>query len=294
MHYLFVINPIAGGKKDGRAIGNRILNFFSDHSEITAEIKISEEPGQGGWFAREAVKKKYDAVIAVGGDGTVNEIGGSLLNSDTALGIIPDGSGNGFARSMDIPLKFKKALHVLIRPKFKTIDTGQLNKLHFMGIAGVGYDAQLSSRFEKSKTRGPIPYFYYGFLELFRYPFDELQIIIDDQQKLKIDPLLVTIANTQQYGNGAVIAPMADVQDGLFDLCIIDRLSFSAAVKNVRFLFNKHIERSNIYHHHQCDHLTIHRKKPGWVHVDGDPVWEDNELNVQINKQSLNVIVPAP
>ncbi len=292
MQYHFIINPISGSRRNKKRIIQRIQNAFPARTKSTVKFTITEKPGQATIKAKEAADAGCEVVVAVGGDGTVNEVAIGLIHKQTRLGIIPIGSGNGFARSMGIPKNINGAFEILRRHNEKKIDVGRINEFYFFGVSGVGFDARLSARYQNFGIRGPLPYFYLGLREIIKYNSTLYTLKLPDQT-VQVRPLLITVANTKQYGNGAVIAPNADASDSQLNVCIIEDLSFVQAAFNVPYLFNGKILQSKVYQQYVADEMAIVRDEPGWLHTDGEPKWSGSELKVRVMPKALHVCVPA-
>ena len=243
-------------------------------------------------LAREAAAAGYDAVVSIGGDGTANEIGTALLYTDTALGIIPIGSGNGLARGLGIPVAVRRAARVLLEGTTRVIDAGTIEDRHFFIVTGLGFDALVGKLFDDRSVRGPLPYFYIGVREfLFFRP--ELFTLEFDGRTVVRSALLVTIANLKQWGLGVTISPHAQPDDGLLDVCIIRNITTWRALIHFSKLFTGKIDKVREYERYQTTSLRISRKKPGPFHVDGEPVEAQSAVQVGVKPQALKVIVPV-
>lgn len=292
--FWFIVNPISGKAGRAKQIMALIHQKLSSAPQVEYSIKITERAGEGCEIARRAAQEEIDIVVAVGGDGTMNEVGRALLHSDTALGLIPSGSGNGFARSMKIPLRADWALDVLLNSAVTQVDVGQINERYFLGVAGVGFDAHIGAKFQEFGKRGALPYFYIGVKEYFSYPYEEFKIMAGAESRT-VRPLLITIANTSQYGNGAVIAPGADNQDGLLDVCIVDRTPLWQGVFKIGRLFNNKIDTVPFYSSFRAREISIVREaNNGLFHTDGEPHLGGKELRIKVIAGALKVCIPAP
>jgi diacylglycerol kinase (ATP) len=291
MNYLFIINPKSGDKKNKPTILNKIKQTFQD-SPITCDFEFTAGPGDATVIAQRAVAKNYLMVIAAGGDGTVNEVARALVNSPVSLGILPLGSGNGLARSFHIPLHVDHAVSLLRNPKFISIDVGVVDGQMFVGVCGVGFDAMIGHKFQEFGPRGLLPYFIIGIREYFRYRSRQF-ILHASSQTLTVNPLLITVANTRQYGGGAIIAPSADFQDGLLDVCMIEKISIFKALFVLPLLFTGQIERSKYYTHFVCRSVEIISDDDhGYLHTDGEPRFHKKRIQIGIKHAALRVCVP--
>lgn len=284
----FIINPIAGFRRDKSDIINLIHACFHDTG---FEIAMTAAPGDATQLAREAAEQNYKAVIAIGGDGTVNEVASGLVGTNTALGIIPRGSGNGLARGLAIPIAAKAALQVIQHGAVKAIDVGSAGHRYFFAVTGVGFDARVGMKFNHAAWRGPLPYFMIAAREFVSYHPETLKVKLNEQQ-LEMAPFVLTIANTQQYGNGAVIAPHAKPDDGILEMCIVDDLTVWSAMAHAPKLFNGTIDRAPIIKYHHVTTLEI--EKPGDIlfHVDGEAQMCTESLKISILPHALRVLMP--
>ncbi len=291
MKYCFIINPISGRIPSLKKIRVFISHEFSNHQEASYQVFVTEEPGDARRLAKEAAEKQTGIVVAVGGDGTMNEVACGIMHSDAALGVVPCGSGNGFAQSLSIPESWQAAIRRLVNPDIIRIDAGQINDAYFFGVAGCGFDALISARFKASKRRGVLPYFYHGIREFFRFE-PELFRFESDSVQFSKKLLMITIANTARYGNGAVIAPHADYQDGKFEVCMIDKISAGQAIINLPYLFNNKIEKFKSYKSFSHDNFKIIRESANsYFHTDGEPHRGGKVLQVKVLPKALRVCV---
>lgn len=288
-----IANPKAGWRKRERGELARISDFFSRHSS-QCNTEITRARGDGLRRARKAVAEGYNLVIAVGGDGTVNEVASPLVGTDTALGIIPTGSGNGLARALGISLRVEKACQALLESRIGKIDVGQLGERYFFSTAGIGFDALVGKKFEErhSSSRGLWPYFYIVSREIFKHRPEKIELRFNGRE-ITAYPLLVAVTNTGQYGGGAMIAPQAAPTDGLFEVCIIHRLNLFLALFCAGKLFTGQMARVPQVETYQTDSLQITMPRHYPVHVDGEPFPGDTLLRVKLWPRSLGVLVPG-
>lgn len=286
----FIINPISGAIRKPDRIIQLIHESWRD-SKIDYEIKKTAHRGNAIELAKEAVNNGTDLVIAVGGDGTINEVGRGLVGSEVMLGIIPAGSGNGFARNFSIPLSIRKAIEVLKQPRVIKIDVGKINDHYFLNVAGIGLDAEISAHFERFGFRGPLPYFMVGFREFFRYRPESVSLQLNNYDELYANPIVLSIANAPQYGNGAIIAPHAKPDDGVLDFCVLSPISAIKAAFNIQKLFNGSIDQLEEMTIYQSSSGKIHRENKGFIHTDGDHHLEDRNLKIEVLPRKLNLAV---
>jgi YegS/Rv2252/BmrU family lipid kinase len=243
-------------------------------------------------LAQQATQEGYNTVVAVGGDGTVNETASGLVGTETALGIIARGSGNGLARSLNIPLQAAKALEVISNGKAYRMDVGRAAHRYFFVVAGVGFDASITHQFNAATWRGPVPYFYLAAREFANYQPEPLRLCLE-KNVMEITPFLVTIANTQQYGNGAVIAPHARPDDGILEVCVVQPMNFAEFVMSAPKLFSGKADTIPALTYYRTQHAVIEKSGAIRFHVDGEAEISQDKIEISILPQALKVIVPA-
>lgn len=288
--FKFIINPSAGHGNCKKII--RAIDKSLSHLDLQYDIKILQYKGQAFFIAREA-SNAFDAVVAVGGDGTVNEVFNGIVGTEAVLGIIPAGTGNGFARAIGLPLRVNKACKVLIEGDVKSIDIGKMDDRYFLGTAGIGFDA-LISRFAGKKlgpVRGMWIYFIAGALVFRRYKAQSIGLEIDSR-KVEVRPLIIAVANTTRYGGRALIAPDARPDDGLFDICVIQQMGALKLLWHLPKLFKgKHIKLSNVTVY-RGKNVTITASKPMPVHVDGEAIDSCSSMKFTLLPNILKMLVP--
>ncbi|WP_353186284.1 diacylglycerol kinase family protein [Parapedobacter lycopersici] len=284
---LFVINPISGGKKK-KDVEKRILEEL-DPERYAVEFAVSEHPGHAYQLSAAAVSEGIDAVVAVGGDGTINEVASALKGTDVRLGIVPEGSGNGLALYLGIPLNERAALKRLSRYESLTIDCGSINGQFFFNMAGIGFDASVSDRFANDNIRGPIGYLKAVISEISTYKPKKYTLTIDGQT-IEREAFMISVANSPQYGNNAYVAPQASINDGVLDVCIIHKFPLYTFPMMLFHLFNKTADQSEYVEIIPGRQIRILRETNDAVHVDGEPKEMDMTLNIQVHPASLKVL----
>ncbi len=286
---LLIINPISGtASKRGlkETIEKRIRAM--GHSIDTA---LTQGPGDATLLARQAVADGYDAVLACGGDGTVNEVAKGLVGSGVALGILPNGSGNGLARHIDIPVDPIMALQAIKKGRIVDCDYCTVNDTPFFCTFGLGFDAAVSHRFATSHRRGLLAYLKSTLDEFIRFTPETYQITADDKT-LSIDAFLIACCNASQYGNNAFIAPTASITDGLLDITIVHSgNALSQAFVGVELLAGS-IAKGGLIDTFRTSSLTIRRPSAGIAHIDGEPVELDDTLEIKCHHGGLKIISP--
>jgi YegS/Rv2252/BmrU family lipid kinase len=285
---LFIVNPISGIGKQKNI--EELIKKYIDPL-FNCQVTFTEGPGHGTDLAKEAVAAGVDIVVAVGGDGTVNEIGKALVGSETALGIIPTGSGNGLARHLKIPFSFEKAINLINQCKIRKIDTATINDQVFLSIAGIGYDAFVAKKFATASRRGFFTYFRIVSNEYSQYR-PKKYILQVDGKIIKRKALFITLANSNQFGNNTSIDPQAKLDDGLIDVCVVRRIPLLLVPFYVPMLFTRTFHKTHYIEIIRAKQAVITRKKGKTIHLDGDPSRMGKVLEMKVNPLSLNIIVP--
>ena len=285
----FIVNPISG--THSKSVVLRLIDEFLDRSKYDYAIRRTEYAGHASEIAADAAREGVDIVAAVGGDGTINEIGRSLVHTSTSLGIIPCGSGNGLARHLHIPMDPKGAIHALNDGYLKDIDYGIIDGHPFFCTCGVGFDAFISLKFADAGRRGLLTYLENTLHESLSYR-PEVYEIENSSGTVRYKAFLIACANASQYGNNAYIAPQASLTDGMMDITVLEPFTM-LDVPSLSFqLFNKTLDQNSRIKTMKDRSIVIHRAKEGVFHFDGDPMMGGKDLKVEIVHQGLNVVVP--
>ena len=281
------MNPISGtsDKKDIPYLIEELL----DKEQFDYSIRETEYAGHAYEIAKEFKEQGIDIVVAVGGDGTVNEVGRALVHSNTALGIIPTGSGNGLARHLLIPMKIKGAIQVLNDCEITDLDYGIINEHPFFCTCGVGFDAFISEKFAEAGKRGPITYLENILKEGLKYE-PETYEIEDENGTIKKKAFLISCANASQYGNNAYIAPQASMSDGMIDVIIMEPFDALEASQISIEMFNKTLDKNNKIKTFRSKEIKIYRKAPGVIHYDGDPIDTGKEIVVTLKEKGIKIL----
>lgn len=281
----FIINPISGvGKKKKIP---RLVKSLLDADLFDIEIVYTQRRGHAITLAKEAVEQEFDIVCAVGGDGSVSEVGGALIHTDTALAILPTGSGNGIARHLGIPMNLKKAIQRINAMQIIAMDTLKINGKSCIGVAGVGFDGLIAKKFDAYSSRGLVGYARLVLREWRK--FEGISVTVNNT--VYSNMLLCTMANTNQFGNNFYISPKSDVTDGEFELVLVEKHSFLRLLSTLIKSLTKNIQSSNFVTIIKSSNLVLEVDNP-IVHIDGDPVeFTDTFLEVECENKSLKVIV---
>jgi diacylglycerol kinase (ATP) len=286
---VYIVNPISGRGKQQSI--EEIVERETDRSVIAYSVLVTDRCGQAEEMSRAAALGGADIVVAVGGDGTVNEVARGIAGTGSALGIVPTGSGNGLARHLRLPLSFREAVRIINKGKLHTIDTATLNGRLFVSLAGVGFDALVAKKFAKSSKRGFVGYARIAIPAYFSYRPKKYTIIADGQEITR-KALLITFANSNQFGSNGSIDPIAELDDGLIDVCIVRKIPFFILVFVAPAFFLKQFHKTPYVEIIKAREVFVARKRSRKIHLDGDPWKTERELRVKIQPLSLQVIVP--
>jgi diacylglycerol kinase (ATP) len=292
VHARFIFNPRSGHNARNPYLLGRAEAFIRAEG-WNARVVCTERPRHATDLARAAVDDGCSLVVAIGGDGTLNEVASGLVGSPAALGLIPCGSGNGLGRHLGIPNPGAGAFRTLRDGRVRAIDTGTVNGIPFFNAMGLGFDADISERFNRLSRRGLPAYVTTTCRLFFGYTPQICTIRNGAGGALTTEAFIVAIANSDQYGNDCYIAPGARVDDGELDLTVIRNVGpFSAFPLAIR-LFLGSIGGSGRVHRMRGTHFVIDRPHPGPIHTDGEVHSTDARLDVHVKAQSLRVLVPA-
>ena len=285
---LFLINPVSGIGKQ------KTIEKYIDSEINTALLDIDVAYTQYKAHARELASGavgKYDAVVAVGGDGTVNEVASRLVGTETALAIVPTGSGNGLARYLNIPLRINKAIQSLNDFHTRKIDTLKVNQFCCVNVAGIGFDAHISHLFDGKKIRGPLGYLQLIASEYAHYKSGNYSLKIDGAEMHR-KAFLISFANSSQYGNNIHIAPNALIDDGLIDVSIVHDFPKIETPLMLLSLLDKSIDKNPNDEVIRAREIEVEYDSELYAHIDGEPVMLGNRAEIMVLPSSLNVIVP--
>lgn len=284
----FIVNPISGKshRNDLPEQIERVLN----HARFEYDIKVSEYAGHARVLAQESVRNHYDIVVAVGGDGTINEVGVELIGTDIALGVIPCGSGNGLSRCLNIPLDPVKALELINRDAVCLIDTVEVNEVPFISIAGTGYDAQVADDYAHDTRHGFNTYLHYIVKNYFSLGEKEYTLKLPGQD-ITTKAFFISFANSNQMGYDFPISPKASLWDGKVDLCIVRKPNPIELPIVGSFFLSSHMDKSPKVDILQVSEATIIRPEAAVVNIDGESKHFSKDLHIKVNPLTLHLIV---
>ena len=283
---VFIVNPLSGATDKRNIVA--LIHKELDSSRFHSQIVYTQYPGHGRELARSC---EADVVVAVGGDGTVSEVAQGIAGTRKALGIIPCGSGDGLALHLGISRNPRKAIRQLNRSDISVMDFGTVDGRPFFCTTGVGMDAQVAWEFARCGQRGFRTYIRKT-LEVWRQYRPVPYLLEADGQKMSIKAMFITVANVNQWGNDAVIAPEASVTDGMLDVVILQPFHFWHIPGLAFRLFTRSFTRSSLVSTLRVKKLVLQREQPGPAHLDGDPVAMGARLSFEIHPAAVRILVP--
>jgi len=270
---------------------NRAREFIQEQ-QLDAIVVPTQRPLHATELARQAIAEGCDTVVAIGGDGTINEVATGLIGTKTTLGLIPCGSGNGLGRHLGIPKPNQLAFDTLLKGRTRVIDSGAANGRPFFNVMGLGFDADIADRFAKLTRRGFNAYVRTTLSAWSSYEPQNI-VIRNGNQTIESPALILSVANSDQFGNNCYIAPGAQVDDGLIDLTILKPIGFFKAIPLAMRLFQGSLDASPHALRMQGTKFVIQRPTAGLVHADGEPFITSAEVTVTVLPKSLRVLVPV-
>ncbi|MFC1498950.1 diacylglycerol/lipid kinase family protein [Verrucomicrobiota bacterium] len=290
---LVLINP-KSGLYTSFSMMRRAFDAAWEKKETEIFYQFCQSRKDGIKKAKRAVEDKFDSVLVAGGDGTVSTIGRILVSTDVSLGVIPTGSGNGFARHFGIPLWPEKAVRALAESTVKQIDVGVVNETPFFITCSMAWDAALVRSFEQSPIRGIVPYIFAGVKEFLEYKPQKIDAEIDGAETVTFpDPMVFTIANLTQYGAGARIAPQAEADDGYLELVSTRHQDVPKLIANIGMFFAGSVDKIPEVETKRFKKLRIRREHEAPIQVDGELIEASQEINVKVIPGALKVLVPG-
>jgi diacylglycerol kinase (ATP) len=289
---LVLVNPKSGLRSSFDSMRRAIDNAF-DTAGTDLSYQFSQSAEDGIAKARRAIDKNIDIVLAVGGDGTISTIGRELIGSSIALGAIPTGSGNGFARHFGIPMSPEKAVDALASGSTMDIDVGAADDTPFLVTCSMAWEAAITESFAKSPVRGILPYVFAGMHEFFDYTPQDLEVVLDGGAPMRFKaPMICTVANLSQFGGGAKIAPNARANDDHLELVIALRQDLAKLIANIGRLFDGSLQTIPEVQSFRFKDLIVRRSRATPIQIDGELVEAGAEVHVSVESAKLKVLVP--
>ncbi len=287
----FIFNPHSGHIQRNLYLLEHTQGFIAEHG-LDAKVELTQRPRHATDLAREAVANGCGLVVAIGGDGTLNETAAAMVNAPAVFALIPCGSGNGLARHLGLPGPRKGAYENLLTGAVRSIDTGEANGVPFFNVMGLGFDAEISSRFNKLTKRGLSAYVKTGIKAWRTYEPSRYTVTAGDQT-LDEDAFIVAVANSDQYGNNCYVAPGARVDDGRLNLTLLKKVNLLNALPLVARMFLGRMDGTPSVARLESDRFLIQRSSPGPIHTDGEVHEMPAEIEVRVKPSSLQVLCPA-
>lgn len=295
---VLIANPTSGSYVNNKRQIDETVRFLQAQG-WDAHLQLTQRQGDAGRITCEAVKQNIDVVVAIGGDGTINEVIQELAGSETALGILPSGTVNVWAREVGIPLENDAAREILLQGLRRRIDLGNVNGRYFLLMAGIGLDAEVTHEVEQrpAKKLGVLGYLLVGLWKTLTYKGFRVYLRIDGKELIKTHAMQVVIGNTQLYGGVIKYTWQAKCNDGLLDICIARSLGFiNTVLMGIDLLLHRR-QRRQWVRYEQCKEIEVRTRHAIAIQVDGDPAGFTSERGAvptifKIAPQALNVIVP--
>lgn len=286
---LFIINPNAG--MDRVKALQKQIDLYLDKNIFQPEIVYTQYPQHGTEIAHNAAINNIRYIVAVGGDGSVNDVAKGIYGTDAVMGILPQGSGNGLARSLQIPLDVREAITSLNKKHIEKIDVGNAGGHLFLSNAGVGFDVLVAKKFRTSKRRGLLVYSWIVLKHFWKYKEWEWEIEVDGKL-LKEKAFIVTVANGKQFGYNFKIAPLAELQDGLLDIVIIKKFPKVLGGLITMRAFRSSIHKSKYVEYLKGKQVIIRNAQLKYLQTDGDVYMFDNEeVCIKLSSWQLHILL---
>jgi YegS/Rv2252/BmrU family lipid kinase len=284
---LFITNPISGGHRKAKIM--RSIPKLLDKNRFDISMVHTKHAGHATEIAKKAVEQEVDIVVAVGGDGTINEVASQLVNTNTTLAIVPYGSGNGLARDLGIPLHYKKAIRKINSLETKKIDVGVCNNQYFFSLAGIGFDARVAYDFNRRKKRKFLGYARAIFSGYFFSEDQQYEIELENE-KITDTFFFITIANCSQWGYNVKVAPDAKLDNGIFVVNLCKKPPFLPIALFVIKVLSGNINTSKYNTFKACKKIAVSSNNKFFYHLDGDPKGFPQKIEVNILPQALNIV----
>lgn len=294
MKVRFIINPKAGSSGKLKRISGVVREAMGSENGIF-EVRATDGAGSAAALSAEARDKGYEFVFACGGDGTINDVASQLVGSEAVLGIIPAGSGNALARTLNIPMDAPEAIGLLKTGVVRNMDVGITSGRYFFTTAGFGFEALLSKKYNEGaltkKIRGIAPYYALALVEYLRFTPERIGLEVDGKET-SLEPFVLTAANTGQWGANAFIAPGARFDDGLLDFCVIPKAGIMKTLELGYRIVKGSVES---YKGFQCirgKEAVIRGRRATYAHVDGEPFEVAGDVSISVLPGALKILTP--
>ena len=290
LQFCFIVNPNAGTNMQQRIRESVFKNL--DHRRFQPSIWFTEYAGHGAILAQKAIQEGFDVVVAVGGDGSINEIAGALVNTSVSLGLVPAGSGNGLAMHLGYGRQIDEAIQKLNHTTIKRMDYGTLNDKAFFNVAGLGFDGRVSNMMRESKRRGFMGYLINSVKAGFQHKAQKF-ILHLPEQTIERTCFAIAVANGPMYGYNMEIAPGAALDDGLFSLVLIKEAPKWSYFKAVHSSMHGKILDHNFIEHFAVSNIKIEFEGKQYMHLDGEGFAIESSADIKMQKNALSILVPS-
>ena len=287
----FIFNPSSGSNRRNPHLHDRAVTFIKEHG-LDGSVVVTQRPRHATELAQQALAEGCSLVVAIGGDGTMNEVATALVGTPAVFGLIPCGSGNGLGRHLGIRRPDGNAFRTLLEGRPMAIDTGLVNGFTFFSTMGLGYEADIALRFSRLTSRGLAGYIRVGFPAFFSHPPEALTVR-HPGGTAQLQVFSLAVMNSDQYGNDIRVAPGAKVDDGRFELVCFPPMSLLGACGILYRIGTDTFDRVKTVPRISSAEFVIERAKPGWIHTDGEPRETTAKLEISLKPHSLRIMVPV-
>lgn len=287
VNILFIINPKSGVMSKEKLVD--LITEYLDTRKFEVSFKWTQYSGHGYKIAKESVRQNFQVVVAVGGDGSVHNIASGLVGSNTILGIIPMGSGNGMARHLQIPTKIENAILTINQQKVRAVDVGKINNKYFFNVAGFGFDGRIAKLFAKSNKRGLIKYAQLVFREFLKSKQHGFSVEFENGQTIHDEALMISMANASEFGNGFSVSPLSNMHDGRMELVVTKKPSFFAFPGLLKKAVDHQVHHSSYVNTYRFKKIHV-RHANAEFHADGEPVTLKFPVTIEVLQNALKVI----
>jgi diacylglycerol kinase (ATP) len=286
---LFIINKFSGGGFSPSLEGC-IIDYCAQ-AKVECTIEFTQARGHATELAKQATREnEFHTVFAVGGDGTVNEVAQGLVDTQTIMGILPKGSGNGLARHLGLPMNFIKSLELIASNNIISMDTFLVNGMLSVNVSGVGFDGHVASLFGKNGKRGFVGYSKLVLKEFLSFKQFQFDVELDGK-KFEKESFIVALANSSQFGNNARVAPQASVCDQLIDVCFVKKVPIHQAIGFGYNMFSGQLNKSSFVEIIKAKNVRMDFSEPMSFHIDGEAHPATQQLEVKMQPASLRMLL---
>lgn len=286
---LFVVNPVSGYNKKENI--PHLIKSNLDLNRFDYDIRQTRSRGHATELSHQAISDGFDIVVACGGDGTVNEVARALVDTDKILGVLPSGSGNGFAMHIGMGRNTRRAIQKLNNCLPRKIDSCTVNDAFFLNLAGVGFDALIAYKAENGTRRGLQMYLSMISKEMARFKAENFVVKVDDDI-IEGPFTTIAVANSAMYGYNFTVAPLAELSDGLLDIVLVKEASVLRTIGASWRMLNNSLDKSPLVEIKKSREVSISTSRPYYFHIDGESYAFENTLHFKINPKSINVLFP--